>query len=254
MKSLLRKIVESVRSPHEIPASTHYEILDSGRLSPPTNSAWHQIEVSQKQDQAYQQVIIEMYQGNVRQDLKAAAEAIRFTGIKNPSVLEIGCGSGYYSEVLPYLLRSSIDYVGLDDSKAMIQLACTRYKDRVFVVGDACSIPFEERTFDIVLDGVSLMHNVNYQRAVKEIRRVARSWCIFHTIPLLNNRGTTFLRKKAYGEDTIEVIFNEGEFLQMLHDQGLLVRNVFESVPYDLQLVLEEPTETKTYVCETHRV
>ena len=42
--------------------------------------------------------------------MKVAAEAVAATGIPNPRVLEVGCGSGYYSEVFATLLKEGVRY------------------------------------------------------------------------------------------------------------------------------------------------
>ena len=56
---------------------------------------------------------------------------------------------------------------------------------------------------------------------------------------------------KYYGEPTVEVILNEQELLTLLGGQGLTVRHVLDSIPYDLEPVLGEPSFCKTYVCES---
>jgi hypothetical protein len=94
------------------------------------------------------------------------------------------------------------------------------------------------------------MHLLGYKRAIVESIRVARHWCIFHTIPILTGRETTVLRKNAYGQDTIEMVFNEDEFYQLVAHGGLAIRHELDNIPYDLAFVLGESTVTKTYVCE----
>ena len=94
------------------------------------------------------------------------------------------------------------------------------------------------------------MHLMSYQKAVEESRRVSRRWCIFHTVPLLQTRETTVLRKDAYGQPTLEIIFNNAELHAIFTANGLRVRAAIDSLPYDLEPVLGEPTVTKTFVCE----
>jgi SAM-dependent methyltransferase len=213
-------------------------------------SAWHDQVVARRQHAAYTGLIEEMYGGRSRQDLVVAAEAVWRTGVRGPMILEVGCGSGYYSEILSYLLGQSIHYIGIDYSAAMVSLARQEYPERPFMLGDATALPFADGTIDIVMNGVSLMHIVHYKAAIAEARRVAQNWCIFHTVPILRDGKTTFLQKRVYGEAAFEVIFNEAELHQLLEQRGLIVRHVLESVPYDLKLVVGEPTVTKTYVCE----
>jgi len=56
--------------------------------------------------------------------------------------------------------------------------------------------------------------------------------------------------KKAYGVFTLEVIFNEKDFYGLLRQNGLSVKQVQDSIPYDLHFILGEQTTPKTFVCE----
>jgi len=230
--------------------STNYGVLDREIAMRQPVNGWHDHATALRQDAAYRMLIQEMRVGQARRDLLVAAEAVNYTGLPDPLILEVGCGSGYYSEILSYLLGRRMRYVGLDSSQAMASLAHKRYPDRAFVTGDGTSLPFADSSFDIVLNGVSLMHILRYEAAIEESRRIARAWCIFHTVPILRRRATTVLRKEAYGEATSEVIFNEAELHHRLRRAGLIIRQALDSIPYDLNPVLGEPTATKSYVCE----
>ena len=109
-----------------------------------------------------------MKRGEPRLDFKVAAKAIDATGILHPRVLEGGCGSGYYSEVLATLLPDSISYTGIDYSEAMIARARSNYPATAFEVADATKLPYADGAFDIVFNGVSLMHIIDYQAAIRE--------------------------------------------------------------------------------------
>jgi ubiquinone/menaquinone biosynthesis C-methylase UbiE len=191
-----------------------------------------------------------MHAGNPRLDFTVAAQALLMTGLDSSTLLEVGCGSGYYSEVLPLLSGRTVQYTGLDYSPAMVDVARENYPGSEFVVGDATALPFAENSFDIVMNGVSLMHILGYKDAIAESGRVARKWCIFHTVPLLVSRQTTVLTKNAYGSPTVEVIFNEDELRTLLKENGMNIRHTLESIPYDLSDVLGERTVTQTFVCE----
>jgi ubiquinone/menaquinone biosynthesis C-methylase UbiE len=133
---------------------------------------------------------------------------------------------------------------------AMTAVGRRHYPDQRFVTGDATALPFKPDSCDIVIAGTCLMHIADYAGAIAESRRVTRKWCIFHTVPVLQRRETTTLRKKAYGAWTVEVIFNEGALRALFQRHGLHVRAVFDSVSYDLGSILGEKTSTKTFVCE----
>lgn len=258
MRMLLRKmnrlfdyVLPGVRkSEPPTRASADYSLLSRESAEHGLYNGWHDHGVTERQDAAYRKLIQEMYTGQPRQDFLAAAEAVRYTGMDDPLILEVGCGSGYYSEILSYLLGRSVRYLGLDYSAAMLRLARKRYPEQAFVLADATALPFAEGTLDIVMNGVSLMHILSYETAITEARRVAARWCIFHTVPIAKEMQTTVLCKKAYGEKTIEVIMNEGELHQLLEKNGLMVRHILKSIPYDLDCVLGESTLSRTYVCE----
>ncbi len=232
------------------PVSTDYVLIEREDAVRQRVDGWQARTVAERQDVAFQALIQKMYAGQSREDLLAAAESVRCTGLPDPLILEVGCGSGYYSEILSYLLQRPVRYVGVDYSPAMIRLAGDRYPDRPFVVGDATALPFPDGAFDILLNGVSLMHILDYEAAIAEHRRLASGWCIFHTVPVRQHGDTTVLRKQAYGEWTVELIFNEAELRRLLQQSGLVVRSVLDSIPYNVESVLGEPTTTKTFVCE----
>ncbi|MEP7293445.1 MAG: class I SAM-dependent methyltransferase, partial [Chloroflexota bacterium] len=230
------------------PASEQYTVLDD--VFPRAESGgWHQAKVVERQHQAFQALIRQMYAGDTRLDFNVLAQAVEQTQIRTPSLLEIGCGSGYYSEVLPYLLKEKIQYTGLDFSHAMVSLGHQQYTAAEFLQGDATALPFADKAFDIVVNGTALMHIVDYKNAIAEASRVARSWCIFHTVPVLQQRETSILRKQAYGEPVLEIIFNETELIRLFTQYGLAVQTVLESIDYNLVQVLHEKTTTKTYLC-----
>jgi len=93
------------------------------------------------------------------------------------------------------------------------------------------------------------MHIPDYTASILEARRVARGWCIFHTVPLMHNRPTTILSKDAYGQPVIEIIFNESELRQLIGEARLSIEAVIPSISYDLESILAVSTSTATYVC-----
>ena len=126
-----------------------------------------------RQERAYLALIGDMKNGEPRLDFTVAAEAVMATGIAAPRLLEVGCGSGYYSEVFADLVPGGVGYTGIDYSEAMIARARARYPSTAFEVADATRLPYPDDAFDIVFNGVSLMHIIDYQAAIREAARVA---------------------------------------------------------------------------------
>lgn len=213
------------------------------------DAGWTAPEIAERQHRAYAPLLENARRGEPRRDLQIAAECVKQTGLANPSLLEVGCGSGYYSEILA-MLSGPLRYRGVDYSAAMISMARKAYPAEAFLIGDGTSLPLLDRSVDIVLSGNSLMHIRDYASAIAETARVARRWCIFHTVPILGERPTTILQKRAYGVKTVEIIFNRRELEQRIESAGLSIRERFDSIDYDLEPVLGERTSMVTYLCE----
>ena len=246
-------------APAGVPApatvSAGYTVIDQQtalRLAAEGRSAdaWEHGDVGERQEAAYGELLREMRQGRPRVDLAVGATAVAACGLKTPTLLEVGCASGYYKEVFDHLLGGRVRYAGIDRSDALIGLARRRRPDVPFDVADATRLPVPDAGVDIVFNGVALMHILDYEAAIAESRRAARRFVIFHTVPVLRHRSTTYLTKLAYGRPTVEIILNEGELRVLFARHGLAVRRVWDSIPYDLSAVLGEETPTRSFLCE----
>lgn len=206
-----------------------------------------------RQERAYRGLIVDMKRGRPRIDFEVAAKAVAATGLDRPRVIEIGCGSGSYSEVLATLLSGPIDYRGMDYSEAMIARARMHYPCRPFDVGDATQLPYGDQSFEVVFNGVALMHIIDYGSAIHEAARVAERYCIFHGVPVFYDHTTTFLTKLAYGAPVVEVIFGKREFLAICSDAGLILKAEWPGIPYDVHEVTGHHSVTETYLFAVNR-
>ena len=156
--------------------STDYQVLggaEEARKAQASSPGWLASRTVARQERAYRGLIAAMQRGEPRLDFTVAAEAVAATGLAKPSLIEIGCGSGYYSEVFATLLPDGVAYTGIDYSAAMIERARARYPAVQFEVADATRLPYGDAHFDIAFNGVSLMHIVDYAAAIRETARVA---------------------------------------------------------------------------------
>lgn len=234
-----------------IMTSTDYRVLNSAeeaRGAMASSAGWLAARTVRRQERAYRKLITAMKRGEPRLDLKIAAEAIGATGLTSPSVLEVGCGSGYYSEVFAALVPGGVHYTGIDYSGTMIARARDHYPSTSFKIADATRLPFEDNSFDVVFNGVSLMHIVEYQVAIREAARVAARYCVFHTVPVFRNYRTIFLRKHAYGAPVVEVILDKSELISLCHQFGLRLEREWACIPYDVSEVTGYPSSTETYL------
>src|SRR3989344_4387966 len=74
---------------------------------------------------------------------------------KNAKILEVGCGSGRFLELLEKEGYRNI--YGIDSSKEMIRIAEGKSKSKI-KIGDAYHLPFKKNSFDVVFSVHVLMH------------------------------------------------------------------------------------------------
>ena len=235
---------------HIMSSSDHRVLsgIDEARSCAASSAGWLAKRTVTRQERAYRGLIAAMKRGEPRLDFKVAAEAIIATGLTAPTVIEIGCGSGDYSEVFAALVPGGIRYTGVDFSEAMIARARARYPSTDFDVADATRMPCPDANFDIVFNGVSLMHIIDYAAAIREAARIARHSCILHTVPVFETHETTYLRKYAYGAPVVEIIFGKRELMALCRQSGLRLEQSWPCIPYDLFDVTGHRSTTETYL------
>lgn len=81
-------------------------------------------------------------------------------------ILDIGCGIGYFEEMLPEL-----NIIGLDNSREMLEEA-RKSSGKKFVFGDAKHLDFPEESFDGAFMVTTLEFLDDYKKVVDEVVRV----------------------------------------------------------------------------------
>ena len=255
LRQIAKRVVEAMPIVRRhVLTSSDYRVLadqEEARGVAASSGGWLAARTAMRQERAYQTLIAAMKRGEPRLDFTVAAEAIGATAIANPRILEVGCGSGYYSEVFATLLPGGVRYTGIDYSEAMIAFARSRYPSTAFEFADATRLPYADCAFDIVFNGVSLMHIVEYQAAIREAARVASLYCIFHTVPVFDEYRTTFLRKYAYGAPVVEIVFNKQELISLCRGAGLRLEREWRGLPYDVHEATGHHSTTETYLFST---
>ena len=180
--------------------------------------------------------------------MKALVDLLKKIDTANKKILEIGCSSGYYSEVFNKADFNFI-YEGCDYSEEFIKLAKERYPSINFKVGDATNLDYKDNQFDIVIFGCCILHIIDYQTAIKEAARVAKNYIIFHRTPIIHRKKTTYTTKTAYGTKMIEIFFNEEELLNLLSKSNLAVLNINTHSSFIVD-DLDETVFMKSYLCK----
>lgn len=85
--------------------------------------------------------------------------------------LDIGCGTGMSKQIYERFVN---DYVGVDLSDSAIQIARGRFPKSKWIIADACSLPFETSSFDVIAFSSLLHHIPSFERAIEEGYRVLK--------------------------------------------------------------------------------
>jgi SAM-dependent methyltransferase len=87
------------------------------------------------------------------------------------TIVDVGCGDG----AITNRLAESYEVTAVDSSRAALAHVATAK-----VVGDATTLPFAERSFDLVMSSQMLEHlqDAAYRRALREICRVSRRYVL----------------------------------------------------------------------------
>jgi ubiquinone/menaquinone biosynthesis C-methylase UbiE len=106
------------------------------------------------------------------------------TTMKGRTLLDLGCGDGYFTR-LYYDTEAPASIVGIDPAANAIDAATARSGDRriQFSVGDGHSLPFESKSFDIVLIQGVLHHDDDPADVVREACRLG------HEVIILEPNG-----------------------------------------------------------------
>ena len=111
-------------------------------------------------------------QGQDRRWRRRAAQLTRAR--PGDRVLDVCTGTGALAQLLRRRVGVSGEVVGIDLTEAMLEVARTRVPEVRFVVGDACSLPFADESFDAATMAFGLRNIDDRQRALDELGRVLR--------------------------------------------------------------------------------
>lgn len=112
-------------------------------------------------------------------------EIIRAQSGEIDSLLEVGCGTGAFFEVLR-ANQFMQPYTGVDASREHIRRAVSKYPDGSFSVGDVCAMTFPNRSFSLVFENNVFPFLLEPEKAIAEMVRVSKGLVYFcaHATPL----------------------------------------------------------------------
>lgn len=110
------------------------------------------------------------------------------------SVLDVGCGTGYFSR---RLAQSGHSVLGVDIDPAVIEYARAQsVGSDQYEVGDATRLAYQDNTFDWCVSVTALCFVRDERKAMAEMARVARRGI---AVGLLNRHSLLFAQKGRHG-------------------------------------------------------
>jgi SAM-dependent methyltransferase/glycosyltransferase involved in cell wall biosynthesis len=226
----LRYKREISRFPHPDLSKISYGFteIQQSEVSGNLTSGWQNGDIPSKQRALVQKELNEMYKGKPPVVYSVLADILTPYIRQGSSLLEIGCASGYYFEILEYLLGKQIAYTGADYSLPLINMAKDYYPSGNFVVADGANLPFGDNKFPIAISSGILLHVPNYMQHLAETVRVASEFVVLHRTPVCRQGQTRYYKKLAYGIETVELCFNEKPFISQCEKAGLKLIKALE--------------------------
>jgi arsenite methyltransferase len=136
------------------------------------------------------------------------------------TVLDVGFGTGFPLLELAQRLGKSATIYGIDPWKAAhertrLKMNLLNIKNVILVEGDASTMPFEDKTFDLIVSNLGINNFENPRKVFKECSRVAKSKAqiVFTTNP----KGHMEEFYSAFEETLKELSLNELEEKFLIH-------------------------------------
>src|SRR3954464_14125728 len=93
--------------------------------------------------------------------------------VRNKSVLDVACGTGYGSALL--LQAGAREVVSIDQSHAALAFAAQNYPGPTYIHADALDLPLKPATFDVIVSLETIEHLSDPLRFLNSLRRLLKS-------------------------------------------------------------------------------
>ena len=151
-------------------------------------------------------------------------EIIKRLGLVRPSILDVGCSSGYYYDFFKWA-GLNLKYAGCDVSPHFILLAKKKHRRIDFKVGPMTRLPYKDNSFNIVLASGVLHIELDYKKALGELIRVSNKYVLLHRLPVFStNTRISYYQKTGYGIQMMETVFSLSNLSKLFLDLGLMMK------------------------------
>ncbi|MDD5486348.1 MAG: class I SAM-dependent methyltransferase [Dehalococcoidales bacterium] len=153
---------------------------------------------------------------------KLAGQLLAHAGLEKPAkFLDIGCGRGVVTRFLAENYEG--EFYGVDIDSDELEMAREQSDpERIkYQVADARSLPFEERTMDVVIAFGVLHHIADWHKAVAEIGRVLKVGGFFITAEMVYPEWVTNMDEKSSFRFGIYNLDTE-KLVRLIQDEGFV--------------------------------
>lgn len=164
-------------------------------------------------------------------------EIVKRLELKQPSILDVGCSSGYYCDFFKWA-GLEFKYAGCDVSPHFISLAKKRHRWVDFKVAPITKLPYKNNSFDVVLASGVMHCELDYHQAMRELVRISSSHVLLHRLPIFATSGkekTSYFKKFGYGIEMMEVVFNWETLIKMFAGLKLDMRKFLAGDRLDIE-------------------
>ncbi len=113
--------------------------------------------------------------------LNDCVEKLALEEERTVKILDAGCGEGFITNLI-FSNIANVEVVGLEYTDEALEIARNLNKEITYIQGDIYQMPFQKKTFDIVLCTEVLEHLSTPADALKELIRVTDSYLLL-TVP-----------------------------------------------------------------------
>ena len=207
---------------------SNYQPASCEDMTLASESAWTDENLPVHQRQIVQKELEKTYAGHQIPIFHSLTNALHHIVHDSMSILDIGCASGYYNEVIDYLFPDEIDYTGIDYSESLVKMAKNLYPNAKFEIGDGVDIPYADQSYTISLSSAVLLNVHNVSAHIAEMCRVAKNFVILNRTDIVRKRETQYLKTVNYGVNMVEAWYNEEYLIDLFLSHGFKRVYTFE--------------------------
>jgi len=182
--------------------------------------SWKSTNIPREQFKLVSKQLYEHSMGKIVPEFSVILKHLNRSNIANQAcIVELGCSSGYYSEVIrskfPY-----VKYVGLDYSEDFINFAKQLYFNENFVIANVKNLPLNGKKVDCLILGSILLHLADWRVDLQKFIYLGIPRIIVHRQPIVIDKATYFQFKNAYKTKMFEWIINRDEIIGFFKEGG----------------------------------